>query len=234
MKRIAILQSNYIPWKGYFDLIAAVDEFVFYDEVQYTKNDWRNRNRIRTPHGVQWLSIPVGGSIHRPIDRVGILDAGCGPAHWRRLTANYARAPHFGEIAAWLAPHYLERAWQRLSGVNHGLIAAVCRFLGISTPLTRSSDYDLAGDRNGRLVSLCEQAGATTYVSGPAARGYLDTGAFARAGIDVAWFDYSGYAPYPQLWDGPFVHEVSIVDLLFNRGARAAESMKFAMQSAAR
>ena len=228
MKRIAVLQSNYIPWKGYFDLIAAVDEFVFYDEVQYTKNDWRNRNRIRTPHGVQWLSIPVGGSIHRPIDRVEILDSDCGASHWRRLAANHARAAHFDEVAAWLAPLYLSHAWNRLVDVNHRLIAAVCGFLGITTPLTRSSDYRLEGDRNQRLASLCAQAGATTYVSGPAARGYLDPVAFAREGVEVAWFDYAGYATYPQLWDGPFVHEVSIVDLLFNCGPDAPAFMKFA------
>lgn len=224
-KRVAILQSNYVPWKGYFDLIAAVDEFVFYDEVQYTKNDWRNRNRIKTPQGPQWLTIPVGAHIHRPIDAVEIPVAGCGPAHWQRLAANYARSPHFREVATWLAPLYLERPWTHLSPLNRALITAICRYLDIATLLTDSRDYVGEGGRTERLVSICAAAGATTYLSGPAARAYLDTEPFAQAGIDVAWFDYAGYPAYPQAW-GAFVHEVSILDLLFNCGRDARRFMK--------
>lgn len=220
MKRVAILQSNYIPWKGYFDLIAAVDEFIFYDDVQYTKGDWRNRNRIKTPHGPQWLTIPVGDSLARRIRDVAIADPACGRAHWKRLALNYGRAPHFASVARWLEPHYVDAPWTSLSPVNHRLVGAICGALGIATVRSASWDYVLEGDRNARLVSLCTQAEADVYVSGPSARGYLDVEAFDRAGIAVEWFAYDGYPEYPQLW-GPFVHDVSIVDLLFQCGEQA-------------
>jgi hypothetical protein len=226
-KRLAILQSNYIPWKGYFDLIASVDEFVFYDEVQYTTRDWRNRNRIKTPQGVQWLSIPVGVSRSRKIRDVGIDDPACGRSHWQRLGANYARARYFEPVARWLEPLFRERPWVNLAQVNHSLITAICGFMKIGTRLSHSTDYPSDGDRNERLIRLCRKAGADIYVSGPSARGYLDEAAFAREGIAVEWFEYGNYPPYPQLW-GEFVHEVSIVDLLFNCGDQATQYMKHA------
>ena len=220
MKRIAILQSNYIPWKGYFDLIASVDEFIFYEDVQYTRADWRNRNRIKTPQGPQWLTVPVGESVSRLIREVAITDPSCGETHWKRLASNYARAAHFGAVADWLEPLYRDMPWTGLSTVNRTLVESICRFLGIRTRLSVSSDYALTGDRNERLVSLCRQAGGQTYVSGPSAKAYLDVAAFAREAIDVEWFAYGPHAEYRQLW-GPFIHEVSIVDLLFNCGAGA-------------
>lgn len=225
MKRIAIVQSNYIPWKGYFDLIGAVDEFVFYDDVQYTRADWRNRNRIKTPQGTQWLSVPVGESVHRLIQDVAIHDPACGRVHWKRLHASYARAPHFSAVAQWLEPLYCDAGWTRLSDVNRRLIEAVSRYLGIATRFRASSDYAVSGDRSERLASLCRQAGATSYLSGPSARSYLDEAVFRRAGIDVCWFGYEGYPVYPQQW-GPFVHEVSVLDLLFNCGPESARFMK--------
>lgn len=224
MRRVAILQSNYVPWRGYFDLIGMVDEFIFYDDVQYTKNDWRNRNRIKTPQGVQWLTIPVGSNLRRRIMDVEIADPACGAAHWKTLAANYGRAPHFRAVAAWLEPFYRER-WGSLSALNQRLIAAVCAELGIATRLSRSTDHAAEGDRNGRLVALCRAAGAGAYVSGPAARSYLDVAAFARAGIEVIWMDYGGYSPYPQLW-GDFDGAVSILDLLFNCGGDARRHLK--------
>jgi WbqC-like protein family len=227
MKRVAILQSNYIPWKGYFDLIAAVDEFIFYEDVQYTRADWRNRNRIKTPHGAQWLSVPVGDSVHRLIRDVAIRDPDCGKAHWKRLVSNYSRAASFKTVAQWLEPLYCETPWTMLSVINRVLIEAICRFLGITTQLRVSSDYDLSGDRNGRLVSLCRQAGASVYLSGPSARSYIDVAAFRQDGVEVSWFEYAGYPEYPQLW-GPFVHEVSVLDLLFNCGPDAMHYMKHA------
>ncbi|CAM5188627.1 putative protein [Castellaniella defragrans] len=130
MKKVAILQSNYIPWKGYFDLIAHVDEFILYDDVQFTKNDWRNRNRIKTPQGVQWLSIPVGQNINRRIRDVAI-DARWQPVHWKTLAQNYRRAPHFTEIAEILEPLYSESAYQSLSQVNRRFIEAICGYLSI-------------------------------------------------------------------------------------------------------
>jgi hypothetical protein len=216
VKKIAILQSNYIPWKGYFDLIASVDEFILYDDMQFTKNDWRNRNLIKTPQGVQWLSVPVGKGINRRIRDV-TLDQRWQIKHWKSLEMNYRRAPHFAEIAEWLGPIYLSESYLELSGLNRRLIEAVCQYLGIKTVIKNSWDYILGDGKTDRLASLCIQAGGTEYISGPSARGYIDEGVFSASGINLRWFDYVGYPEYPQLWGG-FIHAVSILDLLFNCG----------------
>lgn len=224
-KRLAILQSNYLPWKGYFDLIASVDEFVLYDDAQFTKNDWRNRNRIRTPQGIRWLSVPVGGSIHRRVRDVPLPRTAWASLHWKTLEGAYRRARHFDAVAPVLSPHYLQCRATGLSELNRDLLETVCAFLGIRTKLSNSWDYRLVEGRTERLVSICEQAGAGVYVSGPRARAYLDEERFAERGIRVAWFEYPSYPPYPQLWDGEFVHDVSIVDLLFNCGPEAPRYM---------
>lgn len=225
MKKIAILQSNYIPWKGYFDLIAAVDEFILYDDMQFTKNDWRNRNKIKTPKGLEWISIPVGKDIKRRIRDVELLDNGWNVKHWKMLYSNYRRADHFNEIAAWLEPIYLRHQYTNLSIFNREMIEAVCGYLGITTKITYSWDYTLGEGKTERLVSLCQQAGATEYISGPAAKDYLDEAMFNKENIKVDWIDYTGYQAYPQLW-GAFEHGVSVLDLLFNCGTSARTYMK--------
>lgn len=227
MKKVAILQSSYIPWKGYFDLISAVDAFILYDDMQYTRRDWRNRNKIKTPQGLQWLTVPVRvkGRFEQKISDTEIDGAGWAAEHWKALSLNYGRAACFAEVADWLMPLYLDETYTHLSQLNARLIDAVCAYLGIRTPLGTSSHYRLAEGRSERLADLCRQAGGTVYVSGPSARSYLDEKAFADRGIEVAWFDYSGYPEYPQLW-GAFVHEVSIVDLLLNCGKQAPRYMR--------
>ena len=226
MKKVAILQSNYIPWKGYFDLIAAVDEFIVYDDVQFTKNDWRNRNKIKTPKGVEWLTIPVGQDIRRRIRDVELPDARWQQKHWKTLAANYGRAPHFAEIARLLQPLYLERRHTHLSALNREFIGAICRYLGIQTRITDCADYAWVEGKTERLVALAVEAGAAEYVSGPSAKSYVDERAFSTRGIRVSWFDYAGYPEYPQLW-GTFSHEVTILDLLFNCGKDAPRYMRF-------
>ncbi len=226
MKTVAILQSNYIPWKGYFDLMAAVDEFVIYDEVQFTKNDWRNRNRIKTPQGVQWLSIPVGSDIQRRICEVELPAGPWAEKHWRTLAANYGRAPYFEDVARWLKPLYFEHNFRLLSDLNVALIKAICVYLGIRTVISDSSSFEYASGKTERLVSLCRQAGATRYLSGPSAEAYLDETAFSREGIAVEWFDYAGYPAYPQLW-GAFEPAVTILDLLFCCGPDAPQYMRY-------
>lgn len=225
---VAIVQSNYLPWKGYFDLIASVDEFVLYDDVQYTNGDWRNRNRLKTRDGLAWLTVPVltKGRFGQLIRETEIKGSGWRDAHWKTITQNYRRAPCFDEVAACLELAFQCREWNLLSDLNQTLIESVCTYLGIRTRITRSADYVLRGDRSERLVGLCRQIGAQVYVSGPAAKCYLDESAFAREGIAVRWFDYSAYPAYPQLW-GAFVHEVSIVDLFFNCGKASGQYMKF-------
>lgn len=226
MKKIAILQSNYIPWKGYFDIIAAVDEFIFFDDSQFTKNDWRNRNFIKTPSGLQWLSVPVGQNINRRICDVSISNNAWQEKHWKTIRSNYARAKYFKEVSAFLEPLYLGQYYRNLSTLNQALIQAICTYLDITTVISNSLEFDRVEGKCERLVSLCQQAGASIYLSGPAARSYLDERLFNEAGIKVEWFDYSGYPTYPQLW-GLFTHGVSIIDLLFNCGKASSGFMKF-------
>ncbi|GAA3429653.1 WbqC family protein [Streptosporangium nondiastaticum] len=226
MKRVAIVQSNYIPWKGYFDLIAGVDEFILLDDVQYTDRDWRNRNRIKTATGPRWLSIPLrSGPRSRLISEMTVADPGWNVAHWRILTQTYRRAPCFDESAPALERLYLECGSDRLSEVNRHFLEGICSILGIGTELRPSADYRAAGTKTERLVDLCRKAGATEYVTGPAARAYLDEDLFRREGIGVRWFDYSGYPEYPQLHP-PFDHRVSVLDLILSTGPKAAEHLK--------
>jgi hypothetical protein len=225
MKRIAILQSNYIPWKGYFDLISSVDEFVLYDDMQFTKNDWRNRNKIKTPNGVEWLSVPVGQDIRRRIRDVVILDGHWQRKHWRSLEANYRRARYFDEISSWLSPLYLDMKFSSLSELNMVFIKSVTDYLGIKTKISNSWDYQITEGKTERLVSLCQQAGASEYISGPAAKDYIQARLFEESLIKLTWFNYDNYPEYPQLW-GKFVHHVSIIDLLFNCGIEAPNYMR--------
>lgn len=222
MKRIAIVQSNYIPWKGYFDLIDTVDEFVLYDDMQYTRRDWRNRNQIKTPQGVQWLTVPVKvkGKYLQTIRETELDGRDWAVQHWKALRQNYAKAPHFGSYAPALEALYLDREYTHLSELNLTLLEWVNARLGIETRLTSSADYHLEGDRSEKLLNICLQAGASEYLSGPAAREYLDESVFARANVAVRWFEYPAYPEYLQLW-GAFTHGVSVLDLLFNCGPEA-------------
>lgn len=228
MKKVAIVQSNYIPWKGYFDMIASVDEFILFDDMQYTRRDWRNRNQIKTPQGLQWLTVPVKvkGRYHQTIRETEIDGADWVQAHWKALAQNYRRAPHFAEVSSWLEPCYSGGIYTHLSGLNRTLVEAVCDYLGIVTRISNSWDYELQPGKTERLVSLCEQAGGTEYISGPAARDYIQPELFAERGIALGWFDYSDYPEYPQLW-GEFTHGVTILDLLFNCGKNAPHFMKY-------
>ncbi|CAN7622828.1 WbqC family protein [Neorhizobium tomejilense] len=228
MKKVAIVQSNYIPWKGYFDMIAAVDEFILYDDMQYTRRDWRNRNQIKTPQGVQWLTVPVRvkGKYLQKIRETDIEGTEWASAHWKSLVQNYRRAPHFEEIAGWLEPLYLNESPIRLSELNRRFIEAICDYLSIQTVISNSWDYRLVDGKTERLAELCAQAGGTRYVSGPAAKDYVDEEVFKERGIELTWFDYTGYPEYPQLWGG-FTHGVTILDLLFNCGSESSRKMKW-------
>ena len=226
-KRVAIVQSSYIPWKGYFDLVRAVDEFIVLDEVQFTKRDWRSRNRIKTKDGLAWLSIPVvtAGLYHQRILDATISDGRWALNHWRRISASYARTPYFDRYAPMFEPLFQKPPSDRLSAVNHAFIVRICEALGIETRITWSTDYESRASRNERLIDLCQAAGATDYLSGPNARGYLDLPAFRAAGITVRFADYSAYSEYTQPYS-PFEHAVTALDLLFCTGPDALRHMK--------
>lgn len=221
-KRVAILQSNYIPWKGYFDIIHDVDEFFFYDDVQYTKQDWRNRNRIKTAAGPVWLTIPVGASLQRLICEVELPGSYWAIDHWDRIEAAYEAAPHFHRYRDLLRDALLDPSRRLLSDLNQHLIRLISReILGITTEFRDSRALHLgAHDKQDRVLEILRASGASVYVSGPAAKQYLDEKTLATAGIDVVWKDYGGYPEYEQL-HGPFRHDVSILDLLFHVGPDA-------------
>ncbi len=227
MKKVAIVQSNYVPWKGYFDMIAAVDEFILYDAVQYTRRDWRNRNKIKTPQGLQWLTVPVKvkGKYHQKIEDTEIEDVDWALMHWKALAQNYRKTPHFDEIASWLEPLYISETYTHLSQLNRRLINSVSNYLGLETKISSSADYTLVDGRTERLADLCDKAGGTEYVSGPAAKSYIEQNVFDDRNIKLTWFDYSGYPVYPQLW-GEFVHGVTVLDLIFNCGKKAPDFMR--------
>jgi len=227
-KRVAILQSNYIPWKGYFDMIGLVDEFVILDNVQFTKNDWRNRNRIPNGKDGLWLTIPVRTAerMYQPINETEISDPRWARKHWSTLSQSYARAPHFKTYEAPIRDAY-ERASEEklLSAANHIFIATICDLLGLKTKLSDAELIDTE-DKTERVVRLCQSRGATHYLSGPAAKNYVDTALFEGAGITLEYMDYAGYPPYKQL-HAPYDPAVTVLDLLFNIGPEAPRYMKF-------
>jgi len=221
MTKVAILQSNYIPWKGYFDIIHDVDLFVFYDDLQYTKNDWRNRNRIKTPNGADWLTIPVGEDSHRLICDVEIKNPLWQTKHWKTFQQYYCKCPHFARYRTFLEEVYMGKHWRSLSDLNQYLIKEISRdFLAIKTTFKDSREYALSGLKLERLMDLVIQSGASSYVSGPAAKDYIDPGRFNDRNIKLIWKDYSGYPEYPQIYP-PFKHAVTVLDLLFNVGPDA-------------
>lgn len=222
MKRVAIIQSNYIPWKGYFDIINCVDEFILYDDVQYTKNDWRNRNLVKSPQGKKWLTIPVAvRSLHQNINQVTIADPRWAARHWSLLSDNYRAAPYFSQYKDCFEKLFLGTREDHLSEINHRFLVAILDIIGVTTKLTWSTDYaPIAGRGSERVVNLCKAAGATHYLSGPAAKDYIQPEQFAAAGVALEYIDYSGYPEYPQLYP-PFDHAVSIIDLILMCGPKA-------------
>lgn len=221
MKKVAVLQPNYIPWKGYFDIIHDVDAFVFYDDVQYTKNDWRNRNVIRGPTGSFWLTIPIPkSSVNLTINQVQIVDSRWQKKHLMALKACYSKSQYFDEQFELINNIYDEMTWSNLSILDEYCITAISKILGIKVDFLRSSDFTLKGDRIERLMDLLQKVGADEYVSGPSGREYLEEKRFESEGIKLVYKQYS-YPEYHQLWDGAFNHNVSILDLLFNEGTDA-------------
>ena len=223
MKKIAILQSNYIPWKGYFDLINQVDEFILYDDMQYTKRDWRNRNKIKTGAGLKWLSIGVEikGKYFQKINETKVSETNWAKNHWNKISEAYKKAPYFAEYQTLVKSWYNEAAdFTLLSDINYCFIKNICKFLGIETKISWSSDYQLAEGKSEKLLQLCVDAGGNVYISGPSAKDYLETQVFEKQGVNVEWMKYDNYPSYSQPHD-EFEHGVSIIDVIFNCGPDA-------------
>lgn len=218
-KTVFISQSNYIPWIGYFDAIRKADEFILYDEMQYTKRDWRNRNKIKTETGLKWLSIPVEvkGRFHQKINQVRISDSNWNKRHWDTIRHYYRSASYFQEYSDRIKEIYMSIDSDMLSVVNRIFIQAINEMLGIETTITRCEDYGLIEGKTARLVDLCEKVGATRYITGRSAADYLDETMFSDAGIGIQYLDYASLPVYQQLHGG-FVQQVSIIDYIFNTG----------------
>ena len=218
--RIGVIQSSYVPWRGYFDFIREVDLFVFYDDLQFSKGSWRNRNRIKTPAGLKWLTVPVKiESLAQLICNTRIEYS----IDWQvnqlnQLGESYRNAPFFGDAEPLLKEAFGYRD-ETISELNIRLIRLVSTYLGITTPTQLSTEYSLAGTKTERLIGLLHKTGATTYLSGPSARDYLDERLFIDNGIRLEYKSYD-YAPYPQLWGG-YEGAVTILDLIANCGAGA-------------
>lgn len=227
IKNVIITQSNYIPWKGYFDAISISDEFVVYDDMQYTKRDWRNRNLIKTQQGLKWITIPVEvkGNFFQKINETKIADKNWNKQHWDILKQAYSKSKKYSETKDFVENLYRSISFDYLTDVNVHFITEICAYLKIDINLKMSSDFVLNEERSQRLLDICLELNATDYYSGPAAKAYMDEKIFEEAKIGVHYLDYSNYLEYEQL-NPPFEHGVSILDLIFNEGEDSYKFLK--------
>jgi hypothetical protein len=220
-KKIAISQSNYIPWRGYFDLINSVDEFIFFDEVQFTRRDWRNRNKILVNNKPTWLTIPLEnkGNYSEIISNMKVFDVNWKIRHIEIIKKNYLKAKHFQEIFYFVNKLYQQINSLYLSDINQFLIKEICFSLNIKTKFKKSSEFKIFNignyDATERLVDLCYQSGGSTYVTAPAAKNYLRVDEFKKKDMSVIWFDYKDSKIYNQ-FDKNFIKDLSILDCLFH------------------
>ena len=223
--KVGVIQSCFIPWRGYFDFIRSVDLFVFYDDVQYSKNGWRNRNRIKTAGGSRWITVPVR---HRSLSQL-ICDTRIDDrkdwreSHMRLWEESYSAAPYYGDALELLGDMGRETA-STISELNIGLTRKIATYLEIGTRTMLSSELGLSGVKTGRLIELLTRVGAKCYLSGPSADGYLDKNVFREAGIGLEFKTYD-YGPYSQQW-GSFDGAVTVLDLIANCGPEAVGHLR--------
>lgn len=218
-RTVVVLQPGYLPWLGFFDQLHRADVFVYYDDVQFDKHGWRNRNRVKAPTGEpQWLTVPVR---HKGLDWPRILDVEIdNRTPWARkhlgtLRHFYARAPHVGRYLPELEK-LLVRGWERLVDLDIAVVELITGWLGFERSMLRASELGIGGDQSERLLAICRHLGANRYLTGDSARAYLDTALFERHGVEVAWQHYE-HPVYPQQ-HGAFVPYLSAIDLVLNCG----------------
>ena len=220
--KVIITQSNYIPWKGYFTTMRDATHLVLYDDMQYTRRDWRNRNKIITTNsGPAWLTIPIDvkGKYHQKINEARVKDTSWPQDHWNRIQHNYRKAPCFKEYSKYFEDLYLKEfsTYVYLSDINKVLLKKCIDLLGIEIEIIDSREFSLRGDRTEKLVNICKDLNADEYFTGPAAKNYMDEEAFTKKGISVTYYDLNNFPEYKQMWEG-FSHNVSILDMFFNLG----------------
>jgi hypothetical protein len=226
MKKVAIVQSNYIPWKGYFDMIRNVDLFIFYDHVQYTKYDWRSRNYIKGPEGVRLLSIPCGQNINRKICEVEPVNSYWQKSHLDSIRQCYKRTPFFRNFIPFLEDIYLGKEWKNLSEFNQHVIQRITyEILKAETVFEDSRKYEINYTKALGVKEILEKCGAEIHLCGPAAKNYLTDEFLKSISAKFVWMNYDDYPQYNQLFP-PFEHKISILDLIFNEGYEAVNYMK--------
>ena len=216
-------QPHYLPWLGYFDKIASADRFIVLDRVQFKKNDYQNRNRIKGPNGPLWLTVPVltkGRNAQRLCDVEINSRQRWQRKHWRSLEISYGKAPYWEELAGGLRSFY-EQEWTRLVDLNLALLRHLLQVLGIATPLLLESEMGSLGTSSQRLVHLCRQAGASCYLAGAGGRAYMDDGCFATAGLAVNYQQFQHPSHRQQYMKQGFVSNLCVLDLLFNEGPKS-------------
>ena len=229
MKSIAIMQPTFLPWIGYFALADRVDEFVLLDNVQFDKRSWQQRNKIKTPQGSIWLSVPVNskGKSDQLIKDVEILHEG-GKNPLRKILNsiqhNYGQAKYYDKYAEDIAS-LMEASQHNLCQLNQSIIKWCMEAFDIATVITNASDLSVKGSKEDLLVDICKACGAGKYISPPGSKTYLETSnAFERADIELAYHDYN-HPEYSQLY-GSFEPYMSCLDLMFNEGERSLEIIR--------
>ena len=214
---VAVHQPQYLPWLGFFDKMDRADIFVLLDTVQFKKNEWQNRNRIKTAVGTQWLTVPVTYRFPQRIDEVGVNNRERWQHRQRQaILTNYRQAPCWDFVAP-LIDELLTPAWERLSPLNVLSVAGLAKLLGIATPLFVASGLPpFPEDPDRRLIAIAQYFGADTYLAGSGGRDYMALDLYRQSGINVAFQEYR-HPVYEQRF-GPFVPFLSVLDLLFNHG----------------
>jgi hypothetical protein len=222
-KKIAILQPSYLPWLGFFDQMAQADTFVFLDDIQYTRRDWRNRNRVSTKDEWNWITVPV---LQKDKFQQSLLDTRVdNSVNWRHkhrqaIHHNYARSPYFDAYFPWFDSLY-NKEWDFLVDLCYETIRYPCEILNIKTPTLKSSELNAGGTKDGKILAICEKLDATHYLTGDKAKNYLSEEVFLKQNIVLEYHDYV-HPEYPQQFPG-FVPYMSVVDVLFNLGEKSRD-----------
>lgn len=221
---IGIHKPQYMPWLGYFDKMARSDVFVLLDDVQFKKNEWQNRNQVKTAQGKQWLTVPVQYHFPEKINEVKVNNQ----VNWQKkqqhtLEINYSKAKYYDQYT-YILKDVLTSVWETIDKLNIFVVAKIAEALGIKTTIVRSSDLGIASLKTQRLIDICRKFNADTYIAGEGGEQYMETDLFDRQGIKVEFQQYK-HPVYPQLY-GEFISHLSIIDLLFNCGDKSLEILK--------
>jgi len=219
--KIIITQSNYIPWKGYFTTMKKASHIILYDDAQYTRRDWRNRNKIITPSGPTWLSIPIDvkGKYHQKVNEAKVKSNDWPTDHWNKIVQNYRNAPCFKAYSHHFEDLYLDKLkyYEYLTDINRLMLQKSIDLLGIDIEILDSRQLNIRGGKTEKLINICRDLNADEYFTGPAARGYMEEGLFPQNNIKLTYYDLDNFPTYKQRWEG-FDHHVSILDMFFNLG----------------